>query len=80
MARIRTARVADRTLVVVTGRLTAGDMGRLEIACAEALTSRPPRLEIDLRQVTHTDSTAVAILQHLADRGAFIRSGSAHTV
>ena len=47
-------------------------MGRLEHACADALLSRPTRLEIDLRRVTETDRTAAAILQQLANRGAII--------
>jgi hypothetical protein len=47
-------------------------MGRLEHACSDALLSHPPRLSIDVRRVTHTDRTAVAILQRLAHRGAVI--------
>jgi hypothetical protein len=72
VARISKRRTAAGARVFVTGHLTASDMGRLERACAEELLSRPPRLEIDLRGVTHTDRTAVAILQQLAHLGASI--------
>lgn len=75
MARIRTTRTARGARVRVLGRLTASDMGRLEHACADALLSRPARLEIDLRGVTHADRTAGAILQHLGHRGAIIIGG-----
>jgi hypothetical protein len=47
-------------------------MGRLEHACADALLSWPPRLQIDIRRVTHADRTAAAILQQLAHRGVVI--------
>ena len=72
MARIRTARRAGCTLVVVTGRLTSADMGRLEHACSPALTSHALRLEIDLRGVTASDETATAVLQRMIDRGAVV--------
>lgn len=73
VARIRTQHTSDHTRVILAGRVTANDMGRLERACAEALTSRSPRLEIDIRQVTHTDGTARAVLEQLASRGVVIR-------
>ena len=76
MARIRSSRTADRTLVTVSGRLTALDMGRLEQACSSALTSCPPALEIDLRLVTHADRTATTLLRHLADRGVVVTGAS----
>lgn len=57
---------------MVTGRLTAADMGRLEHACAPELTAHPLWLEIDLRRVTHTDSTAAALLQRMVARGAVL--------
>jgi anti-anti-sigma regulatory factor len=72
MARIRIAQRAARLLIVISGRLTAVDMGRLEQACAPALTSDPLRLEIDLRGVTHTDSTAAALLKRMVARGAVL--------
>jgi hypothetical protein len=60
------------TVVVVTGRLAAADMGRLEQACAPALVSETLNLRIDLRAVTYTDGTALAVLQRLAARGAVL--------
>jgi anti-anti-sigma regulatory factor len=77
MARIRTLFKGERTLVMVTGRLTADDMGRLEHSCSSALISSALRLEIDLRGVTHMDGTATAILQRLAARGAVVRTAAA---
>ena len=75
VARIKTTQTAHGARVTLTGRLTATDMGRLEHACADALLLRAPLLEIDLRRVTHTDRTAAAILQQLANRGATIIGG-----
>jgi hypothetical protein len=72
VARIRTTRRAECTVVIVTGRLTAADMGRLEHACSPALTSRALRLEIDLRRVTDSDDTATAVVQRMVDRGAVV--------
>lgn len=72
MARIRMLRNTAPPVVVVSGRLTAADMGRLEQACAPALISDPLSLEIDLRGVTHTDSTAVAVLHRMVARGAVL--------
>jgi hypothetical protein len=72
MARIRTLVTGERTRVMVTGRLTANDMRRLEHCCSSALISPALRLEIDLRRVTHVDGTATAILQRLAARGAVV--------
>jgi hypothetical protein len=45
-------------------------MGRLERACAEALTRHPLRLVVDLRSVTEVDVTASAVLARLNARGA----------
>jgi hypothetical protein len=59
-------------VIVITGRLTAADMGRLEHACAPALVSDRLCLEIDLRGVTHTDATALALLQRMVARGAVL--------
>jgi hypothetical protein len=47
-------------------------MGRLEHACASALVCDPLLLEIDLRRVTHTDPTALAVLQRMVARGAVL--------
>jgi hypothetical protein len=47
-------------------------MGRLEHACAPALTSQALSLEIDLRGVTASDETATAVLKRMIDRGAVV--------
>ena len=76
MARIRTMLKGENTVVVVTGRLTASDMGRLEHSCSPALTSPALRLEIDMRGVTYVDGTATAVLQRLAARGAVVTTAA----
>jgi hypothetical protein len=73
MARIRRQRLPERTRVTITGRLTAADMGRLEHACAEALTSGAVALDLDLSGVTDADRTAAAIVRRIEHRGARIR-------
>lgn len=72
MARIRGVRDVSCFRVCVTGRLTATDMGRFERACAPALTTPVPALEIDLRRITDADGIAKAVLKRMADRGARI--------
>ena len=72
MARIRVLRSTAPAVVVITGRLTAADMGRFERACAPVLVTDPLRLEIDLRGVTDTDATALAVLRRMAARGAVL--------
>lgn len=59
VARIRTLRDGDNTRVIISGRVTAADMGRIEHACAPALLVRPSPLELDLRQVSSVDATAI---------------------
>jgi hypothetical protein len=54
-------------------------MGRLEHACATALTRHPMVLDIDLRRVTAIDRTAEAVLRHLHERGAQIALPSPST-
>jgi hypothetical protein len=77
MARIKTTRNDAGLSVLVTGRLTAFDMGRLEYACAPALVAPWLRLHIDVSGVTYTDPIASAILQRMVERGAVLREGSA---
>jgi anti-anti-sigma regulatory factor len=79
MGRIRTTRKHGCILVTVEGRLSAADMGRLEHACSQELTSRAPHLEIDLTRVTSFDETAVAVLGRIAERGAVLRTASPAT-
>jgi hypothetical protein len=69
MARIRSTHHGNVLRVKISGRLSIGDMGRLEHACAPALTSRAANLELDLRRVTHIDATATAILERMSQRG-----------
>lgn len=57
----------------IWGRLTASDMGRLEHACGDALTSDPLRLHLDLTHVTEMDGTARAVVERLQRRGAQVR-------
>jgi hypothetical protein len=70
MARIRSAHHRDVLRVKVSGRLSIADMGRLEHACAPALTSHAANLELDLRRVTNIDATATAVLERIFQRGA----------
>jgi hypothetical protein len=72
MARIRSSRRDAATCVVVTGKLAASDMGRLEHACAPALTDPTSALNIDLRGVTDLDATAKVLLGYMSTRGAHI--------
>lgn len=74
MARIRTIAGPSSVRVVVTGKLGAADMRRLEQACALALTNDLPDLIVDLKQVTSMDNVAAAHLRHFARRGAIISS------
>ena len=64
-------------MIIVEGRLTAADMGRLEHACSQELISSTPRLEIDLTRVTYTDDTAVAVLRRMVERGAVLTTDAA---
>ena len=63
------------TCVVVSGRLSAADMGRLEHACAPALLHHPSPLELDLKGVTSADDTARAMVARMRARGARVISG-----
>lgn len=74
MARIRARRAVGSTTVNISGRFGAADMGRLEHACAEALTRHPLQLQLDLTQVTAMDDTASAVVERLQRRGARIRN------
>ena len=73
MARIRASKRPSRTVVVVAGRLGAGDMRRLEHACSPALTRADPKLTVDITHVTELDAAAEVLLQRFAARGACIR-------
>jgi anti-anti-sigma regulatory factor len=76
MARIRSMSSPSATVVTVAGRLGAGDMRRLEHACAPALTRRAPNLTVDIRHVTELDAAAGVLLLRFAARGARIRTAA----
>jgi hypothetical protein len=68
MARIRRVRRHDGIRTTLTGRLAASDMGRLEHACAPALTDRAAALDIDLRAVKEASARAVLVRIGLRER------------
>ena len=73
MARIRAYTSETVTHITVSGRLTAGDMGRFERACAPALTTRAAALVIDLSRMIDADPAAEAWLSRMQARGACIQ-------
>jgi hypothetical protein len=70
MARIRMRLSGQVLRITIAGVLRASDMGRLEHACAGALTTERLALELDLRRVVAMDQTAEALLQRMRERGA----------
>ena len=76
MARIRTVIQTSSVLVLVHGRLGAGDMRRLEGACAPALTTPHADLIVDVQHATTIDRVAQAHLNRMETRGAVIRRPS----
>lgn len=74
MARIRTIKRTSSVHVVVTGRLGASDMRRLEHACATALITEHADLVLDLQRVTAMDDVAAAHLKQIATRGAILKT------
>jgi anti-anti-sigma regulatory factor len=73
VARIKTLQKPYSTVVIVVGRLRAGDMRRLEHACGSALENAQPDLVLDIQRVTEIDGVAAAYLERMATRGAVIR-------
>ena len=73
MARIRRQIVPSGVRLIVSGRLTAADVGRLEHACAPALLTQDAAIEIDLSQVSESDEMANLMVNRMAARGARIR-------
>jgi anti-anti-sigma regulatory factor len=73
MARIRTIKEPRSVRVVVSGQLGAGDMRRLEHACARALTTERAALVVDLEHVTTIDAVAAAHIRHLTRRGTVVK-------
>jgi hypothetical protein len=72
MARISTSRAGDIYRVTLKGRLSAGDLKRLERACGPALQRKVVPLELDVHHVTKLDAAAQAYLERLRARGARI--------
>src|SRR3954470_9294703 len=77
VARIRITRGGECLHVDVSGRFTAGDLRRLEHACAPALLSDPVSIELHLNRVTDIDRVAAAFVERISARGAVVtRRGS----
>jgi hypothetical protein len=74
MARIRATMRDWNTVVIVSGRLGAGDLRRLEHACSPTLTSAQAPLTLDLTRATEIDAVAGALIRRMAMRGAVIRT------
>jgi len=75
VARIRITRAGERLRVDVSGRLTAGDLRRLEHACAPALLTDPVRIELHLNRMTDIDRVAAAFVERMSARGAIVTRG-----
>jgi hypothetical protein len=73
VAKIAVARIGNTFRIRLRGRLTAGDLKRLERACGLALQQKLVPLELDIGNVTAVDDTAQAYLNRLLARGASIR-------
>lgn len=72
MARIMVTRAQGSLRIALEGRLSAGDLQRLERACGPALEHKLVPLELDLRRVQHIDAAARFYLERLRARGARI--------
>jgi len=70
MARITVAHAGDSYRITLDGRLSAGDLRRLERACRYALEQKHVPLEINLDKVSSVDDAAQTYLQRLRARGA----------
>jgi hypothetical protein len=72
MARI-TVRGGDIYHITLSGRLSAGDLKRLERACGATLHQKLLPLELDIRKVSSLDEAAQLYLAKLRARGARIQ-------
>jgi hypothetical protein len=72
MAKISVARDGGRYRITLKGRLTAGDLRRLERACGNALEHKLAPLELNVEQVLSIDHAALGYLDRLRARGARI--------
>jgi hypothetical protein len=77
VAKLETNLTGGRWHVVVTGRLGAADLRRLERACAPALAQRPPPLDMQLDAVTDVDKSARMFMRRLLESGAALIGASA---
>jgi hypothetical protein len=59
--------------ILLRGRLTSGDLRRLERACGNALEHRLAPLELNVERVLSIDAAARGYLERLRVRGARIR-------
>jgi hypothetical protein len=72
MAKISVARAGDHYRITLDGRLSAGDLRRLERACRYALEQKHVPLEINLDKVSMVDDVAQTYLERLRARGAHV--------
>jgi hypothetical protein len=72
MAKISVARAGDHYRITLDGRLSAGDLRRLERACRYALEQKRVPLEINLDKVSMVDQVAQTYLERLRARGAHV--------
>jgi hypothetical protein len=73
MARISVTRDGEGYRITLKGRLTAGDLGRLERACGSALEHKLAPLELNVEKVFSIDNAARGFLDRLSARGARIQ-------
>jgi hypothetical protein len=80
MAKISVVRDGDSYRIALAGRLTAGDLRRLESACGHALEHKLAPLELNIERVLSIDHAALEYLDRLRARGARVRGrvGSIH--
>jgi hypothetical protein len=72
MAKISVVRDGGSYRITLKGRLTAGDLRRLERACGNALEHKLAPLELNVEQVLSIDNVALGYLDRLRARGARI--------
>lgn len=73
MAKISVIRDGDSYRIKLRGRLSAGDLGRLERACGKALEHKLAPLELNIEEVLSIDNAAGGYLDRLRARGAHIQ-------
>ena len=73
MAKISVVRAGGSYRITLKGRLTAGDLRRLERACGDALEHKLAPLELNVDQVLSIDNAARSYLERLRARGARIQ-------